>query len=603
MPKISAAEYMAFTRHDFYTFMHRAFCELNPSVPFLHNWHNELIAAKLEACRSGELTRLIINMPPRSLKSHAAAVAFPAFLLGHNPSAQIICSSYGEELAYKHSLDCRNLMSSQWYKSLFPTRLSSQKLSAQEFATTQNGFRLATSVGGMLTGRGADFVIIDDALKPEEALSETQRKAVNEWFSHTLYSRLNNKSTGCIVIVMQRLHEDDLIGHVLEQEEWHLVRLPAIAEQDETHTIQTPYGTKTVKRKAGEALHPAREPLAVLERLRLTIGEYNFSGQYQQQPAPLGGGMVKAEWFKTYVPGEQPSSFDLVFQSWDTANKSTELSDFTVCTTWGLKEKRLYLLHVYRERLEFPDLKRAVVRRAAEHQAGTILVEDKASGTQLIQDLIREGLDGLTRYEPKMDKTMRLHSVTSTIENGFVYLPREATWLGEYLHELTTFPFGKYDDQTDSTSQALDWIKSGIPCLGLIEYYKQEAAKLDPVTEFSMQSRSKERPDERVAVHNNTGHKIRWDGQRWVDFNTGESYADAAALPSGFTQVEEFELCPKCGWRGHTRIGPQKRCSQCGHQWPPVKLDIRLPTRRDVLNGTAYLSRASVGMMCWPYRK
>jgi predicted phage terminase large subunit-like protein len=525
MLAISAAESAAFCRGDFSTFMHGSFRVLNPNVRYLDNWHNALIAAKLEACRRGEITRLIINMPPRSLKSHAAAVAFPAFLLGHNPSAQIICASYGEDLARKHSLDCRNLMASIWYMNLFPTRLSPQKQSLQEFMTTANGFRLATSVGGMLTGRGADFLIIDDPLKPDEALSETQRKAANDWFDHTLYTRLNDKRKGSIIIIMQRLHEDDLVGHVLEQETWDLVRLPAIAEEDETHIIKTPYRTRTVHRKAGEALHPEREPLGVLDHIRRTIGEYNFAGQYQQQPAPLGGGMVKAQWFKTYVPGEEPAKFEVVFQSWDTANKNTELSDFSVCTTWGLKEKRLYLLDVYRRRLEFPDLKRAIVRLAAKYQVQNILIEDKASGTQLIQDLNREGISGVTRYEPKMDKIMRLHSVTSTIENGFVYLPEQAEWLGEYLHELTTFPNGKYDDQTDSTSQALDWIKSGFKCLGLLDYFRQELAEMGLNLDGSPLE-SSQLLQSWIAVNDKTGEKIRWDGERWVNFNTGEPHVE-----------------------------------------------------------------------------
>ncbi len=229
---LSPSAYRAFCRHAFYTFMHRAFLELNPRTQFLHTWHNELIASKLEACRRGEITRLIINVPPRSLKSHSAAVAFPAFVLGHNPSAQIICASYGQDLANKHSLDCRTIMASEWYRSLFRTRLSPQKQSIQEFLTTQNGFRMATSIGGVLTGRGADIIIIDDPLKPDEALSETQRTAVNNWFDHTLYSRLNDKRTGCIIIIMQRLHEDDLVGHVLEQGGWDLLKLPAIAEEE-----------------------------------------------------------------------------------------------------------------------------------------------------------------------------------------------------------------------------------------------------------------------------------------------------------------------------------------------------------------------------------
>src|SRR4051794_35535445 len=151
MATLTANEYQAFARNDLYTFMHRAFRELNPTTPFLHTWHNELLTSKLEACRRGETTRLIINVPPRSLKSHAAAVCFPAFVLGHNPSAQIICASYGQDLANKHSLDCRTVMNSDWYKALFPTRLASQKQSIQEFQTTQKGFRLATSVGGVLT--------------------------------------------------------------------------------------------------------------------------------------------------------------------------------------------------------------------------------------------------------------------------------------------------------------------------------------------------------------------------------------------------------------------------------------------------------------------
>src|SRR5579884_3033717 len=237
---ISPTEYRALSRFDFYTFAHRSFRELNPNVPFLHNWHNELIAAKLEACFRGEIRRLIVNVPPRSLKSHNATVAFPAYVLGHRANAQIICASYGQDLANKHSIDCRTLMMSAWYRGLFPTRLSSLKQSFQEFMTTKNGFRLATSIGGVLTGRGADFIIIDDPLKPEEALSETQRRAVNEWYDHTLYSRLNDKRTGCIIIIMQRLHEDDLVGHVLEQENWDHVRLPAIAEEDETHVIESP---------------------------------------------------------------------------------------------------------------------------------------------------------------------------------------------------------------------------------------------------------------------------------------------------------------------------------------------------------------------------
>jgi predicted phage terminase large subunit-like protein len=480
--KLPQSDYKTLLRRDLNAFIERSFCQLNPTAVFLPNWHIEVVASALEGCRRGEITRLVINQPPRSLKSHSVSVAFAAYLLGRNPSAQIVCASYGQELANKHALDCRTIMASNWYQALFPhTRLSSGRQALEEFMTTGLGFRLSTSVGGVLTGRGADFIIIDDPLKPDEALSDTQRKAVNDWFDHTLYSRLNDKRTGRIILIMQRLHEDDLVGHVLGLEPWNVIRLPAIAEENETHVIQTPYGKRRFERHAGEALHPEREPLEILNRIRETQGEYNFAGQYQQAPAPLGGGLVKADWFKTYTATDVPAKFEMIFQSWDTANKPAEISDYSVCTTWGIKENRLYLLHVFRKRLGYPELKRAVRDQAEAFIPQTILIEDKASGTQLIQELVSEGMHAIKKYVPTMDKIMRMHSVTSTIENGFAHLPGKAAWLSEYLHELVSFPNSKYDDQADSTSQALDWFKQQCitPVYGLLEYYKREAERIE----------------------------------------------------------------------------------------------------------------------------
>jgi hypothetical protein len=275
------------------------------------NWHVEVMTAKLAAVYQGQIRRLIVNVPPRYLKSLLGSVAFPAWCLGRRPGTQILCVSYAQDLADKLARDCRRIITTDWYQRAFPTR----------------------------TGRGADIIIIDDPLKPEEALSQTQRQAANEWFDHTLYSRLNDKRKGAIILIMHRLHEDDLVGHVLAQEDWEVVRFPAIAEEDETWAVETVWGPRHFTRQCGEALHPEREPPAMLEQIRRTIGEYNFAGQYQQAPSPLGGGLVKAAWFKHYTPAELPRTFDRVVQSWDTANKATELSDFSVCTTWGIKAK------------------------------------------------------------------------------------------------------------------------------------------------------------------------------------------------------------------------------------------------------------------------
>ena len=248
---LTRAEYEALLRQDFATFVARCFHELNPQAELAMNWHVEVIAAKLMEVRRGRIRRLIINLPPRHLKSLIASIAFSAWSLGHDPSVQFLCASYGQDLADKFARDCRSIMISPWYRQIFSTRLAPQRQAVQEFVTTQQGYRLATSTGGVLTGRGADIILIDDPLKPEEALSDAQRQAANEWYDHTLSSRQNDKQRGAIVIIMQRLHEDDLVGHVLAQEEWEVLSFPAIAEADATHDIETIWGPRCFTRCQG----------------------------------------------------------------------------------------------------------------------------------------------------------------------------------------------------------------------------------------------------------------------------------------------------------------------------------------------------------------
>lgn len=457
---ITKPEYKKILQQDFVSFIERSFYELNPQTRLLMGQYIEAMAAKLEACRQGKIRRLIINLPPRYLKSHCVSIAFVAWLLGHHPATPIICASYGQDLADKLARDCRTVISSSWYKQLFRTRLSPDKLAVDDFATTDKGGRMATSVGGVLTGRGADYIIIDDPLKPDDALSEIRRNGVNDWFDNTLLSRLNDKTNGCIILIMQRLHQDDLVGHVLEQGGWEVLSFSAIAEQHELYPIETLFGTSYFQRRSGEVLHPERESLAALEVIRHTIGEYNFASQYQQNPAPQGGAMIKKEWLCYYEPGEQPAKFERIVQSWDTANKAGELNDYSVCTTWGEKDKHFYLLHVFRRRMEYPDLKRAIRVQAETHDAHTILIEDKASGTQLIQDLKRDGMAYISGYAPPpCDKMMRLNSQSAAFENSLVLLPSKAPWLTDYVHELTSFPGSKFDDQVDSTTQALAWLR------------------------------------------------------------------------------------------------------------------------------------------------
>jgi predicted phage terminase large subunit-like protein len=474
MPLSPSKVYAEIVRRDFCAFLHRSFIELNPATRFLWNWHLELLATKLESVRAGRCKRLIINLPPRHLKSHITSTAFPAWLLGHEPAKRILVVTYGHNLSDNFARSCRSLMQSAFYRSLFTTRLSEGREALSDYETDQGGYRLSTSVGGALTGRGADIIIVDDPLKADDALSDTRRSAVNAWFDNTLRSRLNSLETGAVIIVMQRLHADDLIAHVQEGEAWEVLSFPALAEHDECYDILTPYGRKRVGRRAGEALHPAHLSAAQLEQQRRVMTDYNFTAQYQQNPQPPSGVIVKRDWLKFYTLHDKPQQFDQIIQSWDTANKDTELANFSVCTTWGRVGQRMYLLDVFRKKLDFPGLKRAVLEQARAYPSSTVLIEDKASGTSLLQELRAEYFSR-AEAAPSLDgdKVMRLRGQTAKIENGLVLFPKEARWLDNYLAELLAFPNSKHDDQVDSTVFALAWVTQHGVEPGILTYYRR----------------------------------------------------------------------------------------------------------------------------------
>lgn len=446
-------------RSDLSSFIQKSFTIVDPATPYRHNWHIDAIAWHLEECWRGNIRRLIITVPPRSLKSICASVAFPAFVLGHDPARRIIGVSYSEELALKHARDCRAVMESPFYRAAFPgTRLDREKNTEAEFMTTERGYRMTTSIGGTLTGRGGSFFIIDDPLKPADAMSEPRRGMVNQWFDNTLYARLDSKAEDTIILVMQRLHIDDLVGHVLKKEDWVHLNLPAIAEE----TQRIPCGPgRFVTRRPGELLHPAREPRETLDRIKKTLGTYAFSAQYQQQPVPPGGAMLQESWFRTYEQLPERGPNDRVVQSWDTASKADEIHDYSVCLTFLEQEENYYLLDAYRERLEYPELKRQVVALADAFGAEAVLIEDKGSGIHLIQDLLANDIVRPIPILPEGDKVTRMAARSATIEAGYVLLPRQALWLQDFLTEVLQFPYGRHDDQVDSLSQFLQWVSEG----------------------------------------------------------------------------------------------------------------------------------------------
>ncbi|GHM58616.1 MAG: hypothetical protein sL5_03510 [Candidatus Mesenet longicola] len=430
-------------------FIELCFDTVSPGYKYYNTWHIKIIADVLQAAFSGKVTRIIVNMPPRSMKSICISVAWPAWILGIRPEARIIVASYSQILSLKHSLDTRCILQSDWYRELFPETKLAQD-TQYKFQTTKMGFRFATSVGGTLTGEGGDFLIVDDPLTPMQAASERMRSRANAWFDQTFATRLNDRKTGVIVVVMHRLHPDDLTGHLLEKSGWHHLCLPMIAE--EKQTIYSQMRDVLYVREKGELLLPVEKK--DVEQIKIELGTYAFAAQYQQHP--LSECQIKQEWIKRYR--DYPGDLSYVTQSWDTANSQDK--DFSACTTWAKVDNMFYLLDSYRAKLEYPSLKQQVLFLAKRWRPHAILIEAKASGQQLIQELKAYSILPIIKIIPSANKITRFHQTVPLIEAGRVFLPHRAVWLSDFEYELFMFPKVQYDDQVDSMTQYLNWVYS-----------------------------------------------------------------------------------------------------------------------------------------------
>ena len=426
---------------------------LNPSQIFIPNWHLDVISEYLNALEKGELNRLIINMPPRSLKSLAVTVAWTSYLLGRHPAEKIITASYAAPLSLKHAMDSRTLIQSAWYKRVFPQmKVLGGQNEKHKFVTTEQGFRLATSVGGTLTGEGADILIMDDPLNPSQAASPRLRMRANHWFDHTLSSRLNDKRTGRMLLVMQRLHEEDLTGHLLAKGGWEHLCLPAMAASPITISI----GRFLKTMAEGELLQPERESLQTLAELKRDLGSHGFAAQYLQSPVAAEGEMIRREWLCT---APLPKEFERIIQSWDTAIKAGETNDRTACVTIGIAERVYYILDVTVVKMEYTSLKRTIAEMAEKFAPQAILIEDKASGQSLLQDLRHGSALPVIPILPKGDKIYRTARITPLLEAGRVCFVHHSAWMAELEAELLAFPRGRYDDQVDALTQGLLWLE------------------------------------------------------------------------------------------------------------------------------------------------
>lgn len=458
----------ALCREKLSIFIRLAFSVLEPYTEYHHSDHIDLISDRLMGTLEKDIAkRLIINMPPRMMKSICASIAFPAWVLGKYPSKKIMCISYSEDLARDLSMKTQKLMESGIYKHLFPkAQLSNQRQTQLDLRTTKGGGRYAASTGGAIAGFGADIIIIDDPIKPSDA-NYKKLENCNRWFEENIYQRLNNKNTGIIVIVMQRVHENDLTGFLQDKANNGGTRylpliLPAIAESYEENTFW--YGG-IYKRNQGEALHPERESIKFLKEAKNNLGSYTFAGQYQQRPAPAGETIVKGNWFNRYKQIHL-NSFSTVIQSWDTAMTANDTSDYSVGITIGMLKSNsnkmtFYILDVIRKKMEFPEVLKAIKAFSKEYaRRRNIIVEDAGHGKAVIQSLRQDGIP-INAHKPMGDKHTRLISITDVLESGFVYLPEKAPWLDDFLLEVTRFPNAKHDDQVDALSQGINWFKEG----------------------------------------------------------------------------------------------------------------------------------------------
>ncbi len=416
--------------------------------------HQILLAETLEKVERGEIKNLMVIMPPRHLKSETCSIRFPAWYFGKHPQHAIIGCSYSDNKAYTFSYAVRELITSPKYQRLFPIKLETAGAMHWQLAG-KNDLRpsyIAAGVGGGITGEGGNVLIIDDPIKNKaEADSATVRESNWQWYITTAITRLQPE--GAKILIMTRWHVDDLAGRLLKvaandpkADQWTVLHLPAI--------------------KDGKALWPEMFPLEYLEKVRAGqisdpdqpgAGSRAFESLYQGSPSIAEGNIIKREWWKFY---REAPPFGRIIHSWDTAFKTKSENDYSVCSVWGESPNGYYLIYVWRGRVEFPELKRTAAMLAGRDKPNVVLIEDKASGQSLVQELARDTRLPIIAVKADTDKLSRATAVTPTIEAGKVYLPENAPWLHAYVEELSAFPNGEHDDQVDSTTQALNYLRT-----------------------------------------------------------------------------------------------------------------------------------------------
>lgn len=468
-----------------YEFIKQAWHVIEPGVPFVDSWHIRVIAEHLEAVSQGEIRKLLVNIPPRLSKSTIISVCFPCWEWVVRPHEKYLCASYSGTLSTRDALKSRRLIQSPWYQERWGDvfKLSGDQNIKSRYENDHTGYRIATSVGATTTGDGGSRLLLDDPHAAQEAQSDTIRETTLEWFRETWSTRLNNAKTDASIVIMQRLHERDVSGYIMDDlRNWESVIIPA--EYDGTKR-KSLLGFYDPRKKEGELICPERIGHEELTNLKMMLGTYASSGQLQQDPTPSGGGILKTQYIELWPHDKGLPQFEYIVQSYDTAFSEKTSGDPTACTVWAVftheNTRNVMLIDAWDDHLSYPDLREKVIKGWALEYGGMdkrnafnrakrpdrILVEAKASGQSLLQDLRLAKVPAIGYNPGNADKISRAHQAAPTLELGFVWVPESAktpghpvTWAVQFMKQLAKFPVGEHDDYVDTFTQAIIYLKN-----------------------------------------------------------------------------------------------------------------------------------------------
>jgi predicted phage terminase large subunit-like protein len=535
---------------------------------------HRLIVDHLESLLSGRIKKLAIITPPRHGKSTLGNVIVPAHVLGRDPTETIITVSYGSELSEAFGRRVRNILSDPDFQKLFPAcKLSPDSAAAYRFTTTAGGEYSAVGRGGPVTGRGASLLVLDDLLKDSsEANSDAVCRSIIEWLQHVAFTRLT--PNGRVLAIATRWSERDPMGWILSQHGWTVLHLPAFAEASDQ-----------LGRQPGEALWPSHYPVEALEAIRADVGSRVFQCLYQGNVAAAQGTIFKRDWFQHYA--QRPETFKRIIQSWDTAFKSGATNDYSVCVTIGETSTGFYLLSLYRSKCEFPELKKQVAQQADFWKPSEILVEDKASGQSLVQELKLATTYPVIPVKVDRDRETRASAVTGYFESGRVLFPEGAVWLADLEDELASFPGGLYDDCVDAIAQALNRLRGSGDELGLVKLIQEMAEGIRdaygalihpkpkpmpapaPMAFSSLLASSRPAPENLPSCPFCKIRLIRFGSTPPADLRCNQC---ARTYTRSGESVSEPETGPCCDSSLVVQIGSAKRCNNCGRQSTPEQL-------------------------------